>query len=52
MGLQEKLWRLLQASQAYAQDTAGIQELWKAVSRRMFSLEARQRQLGLGQQVS
>ncbi|KAM8940170.1 dipeptidyl peptidase 3 isoform 2-T2 [Pelodytes ibericus] len=43
-----KLEKLLWASEAFAKDTEGVEALWKSVGDRMYSLEAREHQLGLG----
>lgn len=44
----EKLEKLLRASKAFNKDPEGMAALWKMVEERMYSLEARERQLGLG----
>ncbi|XP_075044760.1 dipeptidyl peptidase 3 isoform X2 [Mixophyes fleayi] len=44
----EKLETLIRASEAFAKDPEGIESLWKTVEDRMYSLEPRERQLGLG----
>ncbi|XP_053304356.1 dipeptidyl peptidase 3 [Spea bombifrons] len=46
----EKFEKLLHASEAYATDPEGMDLLWKDIGDRMYSLEARERQLGLGDQ--
>ncbi|XP_044125836.1 dipeptidyl peptidase 3 isoform X3 [Bufo gargarizans] len=44
----EKLEKLLHASEAFTKDPEGVEALWKMVEDRMYSLEPRERQLGLG----
>ncbi|XP_069824333.1 dipeptidyl peptidase 3 isoform X2 [Dendropsophus ebraccatus] len=44
----EKLEKLLRASEAFAKDPEGMEALWKMVEDRLYSLEPRERQLGLG----
>ncbi|XP_063801162.1 dipeptidyl peptidase 3 [Pseudophryne corroboree] len=46
----EKLEKLVRASEAFAKDPEGIEALWKMVETHMYSLEPRERQLGLGDQ--
>ncbi|XP_018408387.1 PREDICTED: dipeptidyl peptidase 3 [Nanorana parkeri] len=46
----EKLEKLIRASDAFAKDPEGMAGLWKIVEERMYSLEPRERQLGLGDQ--
>ncbi|KAG8563631.1 hypothetical protein GDO81_016156 [Engystomops pustulosus] len=45
---QEKLEKLLRASEAFTKDPKGMETLWKMVEDRMYSLEPQERQLGLG----
>ncbi|KAM3918310.1 dipeptidyl peptidase 3 [Leptodactylus fuscus] len=45
----EKLEKLLRASEAFIKDPEGMEALWKMVEDRMYSLEPRERQLGLGE---
>ncbi|XP_072277429.1 dipeptidyl peptidase 3 isoform X1 [Pyxicephalus adspersus] len=44
----EKLEKLLRASDAFAKDPKGMDALWKIAGKHMYSLEPRERQLGLG----
>uniref|UniRef100_A0A8C5MRF0 Dipeptidyl peptidase 3 n=1 Tax=Leptobrachium leishanense TaxID=445787 RepID=A0A8C5MRF0_9ANUR len=44
----DKLEKLLRSSEAFSRDPEGAESLWKSVADRMYSLEARERQLGLG----
>ncbi|XP_068115619.1 dipeptidyl peptidase 3 [Hyperolius riggenbachi] len=44
----EKLEKLLRASEAFAKDPEGMESLWKLVVDALYSLEPRERQLGLG----
>jgi len=48
---QDKLEKLVLSSAAGQADAAGMQALWNGVSERMFSLQERQRELGLGEKV-
>lgn len=49
---QDKFEKLLRASDAFAKDPEGMEGIWKIVEEHMYSLEPRERQLGLGDQVS
>ncbi|XP_059174318.1 dipeptidyl peptidase 3-like isoform X2 [Physella acuta] len=44
-----KLEALIKASKAYQQDPATVQRLWDDVKDRMYSLEGKQKELGLGE---
>ncbi|KAM9301527.1 dipeptidyl peptidase 3 [Gastrophryne carolinensis] len=44
----EQLEKLLRASEAFAKDPEGLESLWKMVAGPMYSLEAQEKQLGLG----
>ncbi|XP_056383503.1 dipeptidyl peptidase 3 [Hyla sarda] len=44
----EKLEKLLRASEAFTKDPEGMEALWKMVEDRLYSLEPREKQLGLG----
>ncbi|KAM4617532.1 dipeptidyl peptidase 3 isoform 1-T2 [Discoglossus pictus] len=44
----EKLEKLIRASEAFSQDPKGIEALWKSIRDRMYSLEGKEKQLGLG----
>ncbi|CAH2324989.1 dipeptidyl peptidase 3 [Pelobates cultripes] len=44
----EKLEKLLRSSEAFERDTEGVETLWKSVGERMYSLQAKERHLGLG----
>ncbi|BFZ07144.1 hypothetical protein BsWGS_10183 [Bradybaena similaris] len=44
-----KVEALIKASSAYQKDKEGMQKLWDAVEERMFSLDSRQKELGLGE---
>ncbi|CAG5115870.1 unnamed protein product, partial [Candidula unifasciata] len=44
-----KVEALIKASSAYKKDEVGMQKLWDAVKERMFSLDGKQKELGLGE---
>ncbi|MEE6522938.1 hypothetical protein FKM82_021596, partial [Ascaphus truei] len=48
----EKLKKLLWASEAFAQDPKFIESLWGSIGDLIYSLEPREKQLGLGEHVS
>ena len=50
--MQEKFEKVIFGSAAAKADPSGIKDLWNAVSERLYSLEDRQRELGLGDKVS
>lgn len=49
--VQEKMEKLILNSAAAAADPGGIQSLWNSVQGPMYSLEARDKELGLGEKV-
>ena len=49
--LQEKVGKLLESSLAFKEDAVGMTKLWNRVKDRMYSLDTRQLQMGLGDQV-
>ena len=51
MSLQEKVGKLLESSLAFKEDAVGMTKLWNRVKDRMYSLDTRQLQMGLGDQV-
>lgn len=48
---EKKFHALVAASTAYAQDKAKIDELWTAIGAKIFSLDEREKRLGLGKKV-
>lgn len=50
--LQEKLKALVWRSKAFKESPADMEALWDSCSTRLYSLEERQKQLGLGNKVS
>lgn len=51
MSTQDKLKALIWASQAFQEQPAEVEALWDSCSCRLYSLEDRQKQLGLGNKV-
>lgn len=51
MSTQEKLETLIRASQAFQEQPAEMEALWNSCSCPLYSLEDRQKQLGLGDKV-
>lgn len=49
--IQDKLEALVKASQAFQEQPTEMEALWKSCSCSMYSLEDRQKQLGLGDKV-